>query len=78
MLVIPCLIRFATWISVGVRPINFDDRVSDIGAMISPYIEKLQKNRLDEESITYVNIIKSNLEEIIAPISDTPLFQKNF
>ncbi len=42
-----------------------------IKKLISPYIEKLQKNRLDEESITYVNIIKSNLEEIIAPISDT-------
>ena len=39
--------------------------------LIFPYIEKLQNNRLDEESRTYVNIIKSNLEEIIAPISET-------
>ena len=42
-----------------------------IKKMISPYVEKLHKNKLDEESKTYVNIIISNLEEIIAPISDT-------
>jgi DNA-binding CsgD family transcriptional regulator len=39
--------------------------------LIFPYIEKLQKNRLDEESQTYVNIIKSNLKEIITPLSGT-------
>jgi PAS domain S-box-containing protein len=42
-----------------------------IKKLISPYMDKLQNGKLDEESRTYVNIIKSNLEEIIAPISDT-------
>ena len=42
-----------------------------IKKLISPYIEKLENKRLDEETKTYVNIIKSNLAEIIAPISDT-------
>ena len=48
-----------------------ENQLISIKKLISPYIEKLQKNRLDEESKTYVNIIQSNLEEIIAPISDT-------
>ena len=42
-----------------------------IKKLIFPYIEKLQKRKLDQESQTYVNIVKSNLKEIIAPISDT-------
>ena len=39
--------------------------------LVFPYIEKLQKNKIGEESLTYINIIKSNLEDVIAPISDT-------
>ena len=42
-----------------------------IKKLISPYIDKLQNKKLDEESQIYVNIINSNLEEIVAPISDT-------
>jgi DNA-binding CsgD family transcriptional regulator len=30
----------------------------------------LDQNRLDAESQTYINIIKSNLEEIITPVAD--------
>ena len=48
-----------------------ENQLISLKKLIFPYIEKLQKNRLDEESQTYVNIIKSNLEEIIAPMSDT-------
>jgi PAS domain S-box-containing protein len=39
--------------------------------LIFPYIEKLENRKLGEESQTYVNIIKSNLRDIIAPIANT-------
>ena len=48
-----------------------ENMLISIKKLIYPYIEKLQKRKLDEESQTYVSIIKSNLEEIITPISDT-------
>jgi PAS domain S-box-containing protein len=39
--------------------------------LIFPYIEKLENRKLDEESQTYINIIRSNLRDIIAPIANT-------
>ena len=34
-------------------------------------IEKLENKNLDEASRTYLRIVKSNLKELMAPISDT-------
>ena len=48
-----------------------ENMLMSIKKLIIPYIEKLQKRKLDAESETYINIIKSNLEEIIAPLSET-------
>ena len=48
-----------------------ENLLMSIKRLIFPYIEKLQKNRLGEEAQTYVSIIKSNLEDVIAPISDS-------
>jgi len=48
-----------------------ENLLTSIQKLIFPYIDKLEKNRLDDESQTYVNIIKSNLEDIITPISNT-------
>ena len=42
-----------------------------IKKLISPYVQKLNQRRLDAETQTYVNIIQSNLEEIIAPVADS-------
>jgi len=48
-----------------------ENLLTSIQKLIFPYIEKLQKNRLDEDSQIYVNIIKSNLEDVIGPLSET-------
>ena len=39
--------------------------------LIFPYIEKLENSKLGDASQTYVDIIKSNLKDIIAPIANT-------
>jgi PAS domain S-box-containing protein len=43
----------------------------NIKKLIFPYIEKLQNKRQDEDSQVYVNIIKSNLEDLISPLAST-------
>jgi len=37
--------------------------------LIVPYIEKLKENTLDEKQRVYVNILESNLNDIISPFS---------
>ena len=39
--------------------------------LVFPYIEKLENKKLDEASQTYLRILKSNLKELMAPISNT-------
>jgi DNA-binding CsgD family transcriptional regulator/PAS domain-containing protein len=41
-----------------------------IRKLVLPYIERLRKTGLDEVSHTYINIIDSNLQEVIGPVSD--------
>jgi len=41
----------------------------NIKELVVPYLEKLKKNRLDEKQEAYVNILESNLNEIILPFS---------
>ena len=43
----------------------------NIKKLIFPYIEKLQNKGQDEDSQVYVNIIKSNLEDLISPLAST-------
>jgi len=37
--------------------------------LVFPYVEKMASRRLDDECRTYLNLIKSNLEELVAPLS---------
>jgi PAS domain S-box-containing protein len=43
----------------------------NLNKLILPYIEKLENRKLGEESQTYVDIIKSNLKNLISPIANT-------
>jgi PAS domain S-box-containing protein len=43
--------------------------LSNIKHLIIPYIEKLKKNRAMSEELTYLNIVESNLNEIISPFA---------
>lgn len=43
----------------------------NIKKLIFPYIEKLEARRMDEETQTYLNIIKSNLNDLISPLANT-------
>jgi len=50
---------------------HMENLLASIQKLIFPYIEKLQKKRLDGDTQIYVNIIKSNLEDIIGPIPES-------
>ena len=41
----------------------------NIKKLVFPYLEKLDKRRLDAESQTYLDIIKSNLKDVISPMA---------
>jgi DNA-binding CsgD family transcriptional regulator/PAS domain-containing protein len=43
--------------------------LSNIKSLIQPYVIKLRQNRPMQNQLAYVNIIESNLEEIVAPFS---------
>ena len=43
--------------------------LSNVKHLILPYMVKLRKNRAMSEDLAYVNILESNLNEIIAPFS---------
>lgn len=44
-----------------------DKIVSNVKGLVMPYIEKLKRCRLDSSHMTYVDIIETNLGEIISP-----------
>lgn len=46
-----------------------DNILSNVKHLVSPYIHKLKKNRAMSEELSYLNIIESNLNEIISPFS---------
>jgi PAS domain S-box-containing protein len=49
---------------------EFEENIlSNIKHLIIPYIEKLKKNRAMSEELTYLNIVESNLNEIISPFA---------
>lgn len=43
--------------------------MANIKHLILPYIKKLEKNRSMTEDLAYLNIIESNLKEIVSPLS---------
>jgi PAS domain S-box-containing protein len=43
--------------------------LSNIKSLIQPYIRKLKRNNSNVQDITYLNVIESNLEDIISPFS---------
>ena len=45
--------------------------LGNIKKLIFPYIEKLESRRLNDDAQTYVNIIKSNLSDMISPLANS-------
>lgn len=43
--------------------------LSNVKAFVLPYIDKLKKSRMDTKAAAYVDIIESNLKDIISPFS---------
>lgn len=49
---------------------EFENNIlSNLKHLVFPYIEKLKKNRAMSEELVYLNIIESNLQEIVSPFS---------
>lgn len=47
---------------------EFEEKIlSNVKEMVFPYIEKLETSQLDARQKTYINIIRSHLDDIIAP-----------
>ena len=46
-----------------------DNVLTNVKRLIVPYIKKMKKTRLDDHQITFLNIIESNIDEIISPFS---------
>jgi len=44
-----------------------DKVVANVKKLVFPYVEKLNNSRLNDRQMLYLNIIKSNLEDIITP-----------
>lgn len=45
--------------------------LANIKKLIFPYIEKLETGRLGDDAQTYVNIVKSNLNDLISPLANS-------
>jgi PAS domain S-box-containing protein len=45
--------------------------VANLKKIVYPYIEKLENKGLDEDAQTFVNIIKSNINDLISPLAST-------
>jgi PAS domain S-box-containing protein len=41
--------------------------LANVKGLVSPYIDKMNKTRLDEQQKTFLDIIETNIEEIISP-----------
>jgi len=49
--------------------------LSNIKHLVSPYLDKLKKNRSMSEELVYLNLIESNLNEIVSPFSSKLSFK---
>jgi len=45
--------------------------LANMRGLVEPYIEELNNSRLSSDQKTFLNILKSNLDEIISPFSYT-------
>ena len=45
--------------------------LANIKKLVYPYIEKLENKRLDEDTNIFVNIIKTNLDDLLSPLTST-------
>ena len=43
--------------------------LSNVKEFVLPYVEKIQKSRMDAKVLAYVDILESNLKDIISPFS---------
>ena len=43
--------------------------LTNVKKLVLPYIEKLEKSHLNEDALTFVNIIKSNIDDLISPLA---------
>ena len=48
-----------------------ENMLSNLQKLVFPYIEKLENSRLDDKNKTYVDIIRSNLKDLISPFGNT-------
>jgi PAS domain S-box-containing protein len=46
-----------------------DKVISNVQAFVLPYIDKLRRSRLDSKAVAYVDVMESNLMDIISPFS---------
>lgn len=46
-----------------------DDVLTNVKRLIIPYIKKMRKTKLDDHQRAFLNIIESNIDEIISPFS---------
>jgi DNA-binding NarL/FixJ family response regulator len=44
-----------------------DNVLTNVKSLVLPYIEKMYKTRLDEQQKTFIDIIETNIDEIISP-----------
>jgi PAS domain S-box-containing protein len=45
--------------------------LANVEKLVFPYLEKLENSRLDERNQTYIDIIRSNLKDLISPFAST-------
>jgi PAS domain S-box-containing protein len=45
--------------------------LANMKKLVYPYIEKLENKRLDEDTNVFVNIIKTNLDDLLSPLTST-------
>jgi DNA-binding CsgD family transcriptional regulator len=43
--------------------------LTNVKKLVLPYIEKLENSHLNEDAQTFVNIIKSNIDDLISPLA---------
>jgi DNA-binding NarL/FixJ family response regulator len=50
--------------------VELEDKVlSNMNELVIPYLEKLQKGKLTDKQQAYINILKSNIDDIISPFA---------
>ncbi len=50
--------------------VELEDKVlANINELVKPYLDKLQKGRLAEKQQAYLNVLKSNIDDIISPFA---------